>query len=135
MAVIKNLGLSVTIEVNGTPLHEYDDSSPGNISDIEEKCRHVCHKYVEAKDGDVYGIHVKALPRNRWLTELAPDNGVLDIDIYIDGKHQAGTVCSWRHQLTRGGVLISDTRQYHSSHRVSFRKFSFTNLNTGGWQS
>jgi hypothetical protein len=131
MAVLNNLGLSVTIKVNGMPLDEYEDPRPFEDKTVYTKAPSVCSKYVEVKDGDEYSINMEALPKNRWISKSAPSDHLLDMDVYIDGKHQQRKVLSWQTQDTQGGVSMDGVSQYQSSHHKSIRRFKFSTLNTG----
>lgn len=131
MAIIKNLGLCVTIQVNGTPLHEFDDPDPCEGISAYSKAPHVCCKYVEVRDGAEYGTHVTTLPKNRWLSESAPNDRRLNIAVFIDGILQRHRCFGWKEQTQKGGDIIEGAVEHQSNHHRSIRKFKFSSLNTG----
>ncbi|OIW27358.1 hypothetical protein CONLIGDRAFT_645633 [Coniochaeta ligniaria NRRL 30616] len=128
MAVIKNLGLCATIQVNGMPLDEYDDPNPCEDTTVYKKAPSVCSKYVEVKDGAEYSIHFKALPKNRWISRFAPNDHVLKMNVYIDGKFQGGK--KLKVKKSSDGTSMDGVSQYQGSHHKSIQRFKFSTLNT-----
>lgn len=130
MAIIEDLGLVVTIQVNGTPLDEYDDPNPSEDDTVDRTLTAVSQKYVEARDDAEYRIHCKALPGNRWLSEAAPEYHLLLFEVEIDGKLQAERGLSWNRQVMHGGLYVEGKIEYRDT-QVSVRRFRFRTIQTG----
>lgn len=132
MAVIEDLGLAVTIQVNGAPLDEYVDPTPCEDTPVDENAPPVCSNYVEVKDGAEYAIHLKALKKNQWISRSAPKDHILSMKVYMDGKLQMSTKSLFRENKDRfGGVCMDGVAEYRDSHRRNIRKFKFHTLNIG----
>jgi len=86
MAIIEDLGLSVTIEVNGTPLEEYNDAKPSEDSTVDQTVTKVCSKYVEAKDGAEYIVHCKAMPNKPGFRAPRPKTTFLSLTFMSMGS-------------------------------------------------
>ncbi|KAJ9165032.1 hypothetical protein NKR19_g821 [Coniochaeta hoffmannii] len=129
MAIIEDLGLSVTIEVNGTPLEEYNDAKPSEDSTVDQTVTKVCSKYVEAKDGAEYVVHCKAMPNNTWISSSAPKDHIFVFDVYVDGKLQRSKVLIWKRQTDHGGVSADGAAEYHGPRKL-IRRFSFSTIQT-----
>ncbi|KAB5582772.1 hypothetical protein GE09DRAFT_1246627 [Coniochaeta sp. 2T2.1] len=85
MAVIQDPGLSVTVQVDCTPLEEYDDPQPDQQNPADKGAVGVCHKYVEAKDGAQYEIRLEATPDQEWISKALDEDRVLRFLVYVDG--------------------------------------------------
>ena len=88
MAVNEELKLSVTVQVDDTPLEEYDAPEPCVKNPADEGAIGICRKYVEVKDGAKYGIRLEVSPDHRWISDPSHKNQVLRYQIYIDGDRQ-----------------------------------------------
>lgn len=131
MAVIRNLGLSVTVRVDGMPLDEYDDPKPCEDTTINNGAPPVCSKYVQVIDGAEYEIHIKTSSKNRWISKLAPENHLLNANVYIDGNFQQRKHLAWKTQDKDGGFSCAGISRYDDSHQKSCRKFKFSAIKTG----
>ncbi|OIW27359.1 hypothetical protein CONLIGDRAFT_633716 [Coniochaeta ligniaria NRRL 30616] len=83
MAVIKALGLSVSIVINGEAVPEYDDPDPA--MDHEHPGTKVVSKYIESEDDIEYSIKCEVLPQHRWLPNR--EGNILEFAVTIDGKY------------------------------------------------
>jgi hypothetical protein len=126
MAVIENLGLAVSVVIDGTAAQEYDD--PQAVLEhegekIDPTVTAVCNKYIMAEDETEYLVRLEVLPQNTWVG-LNKKNTVV-FQVHIDGKWRRGA--SFRSKILKNGYREKDldgTKTYDSN-GWSMRKFSF----------
>ncbi|KAB5582771.1 hypothetical protein GE09DRAFT_1278133 [Coniochaeta sp. 2T2.1] len=82
MAIIKALGLAVSIVINGETVPEYDDPDTG--LELEHPCTKIVNKYIESEDEIEYSIRCQALPGHRYLPNK--EGNALEFCIIIDGN-------------------------------------------------
>jgi hypothetical protein len=83
MAVIKSLGLVVSIVINGQDVAEYADPDPDPDLARKYPGAEVINKYIESEGHIKYAVSVKVLPNHRWL--LNDENNALKFTTSIDG--------------------------------------------------
>ncbi|KAB5585798.1 hypothetical protein GE09DRAFT_1180965 [Coniochaeta sp. 2T2.1] len=88
MAVIEDLGLSVTVHIDGADTVEYEDPEPSQDKKFPE-ARVVSH-YIQSEDDKEYQIHCQVLRQHSWLSEA--DGRVLSVHAYTDGHWRSGQI-------------------------------------------
>lgn len=68
MAIIKDLGFEVRVEVNGVKAVEYDDDDT-QARDSQEagEATRVVSKYIESTEGSGFAVRAKLFPKDPWV--------------------------------------------------------------------
>jgi hypothetical protein len=123
MAILKSLGLSVTVNINGVAAVEYDNPDPNPDKKYPDvPC---VSKYIESKDNTEYSISCQALPQHTWLSK--GKKNILRFIVRADGEHEQGTIYSSSDQTRQAPVEIQGV-----VNRDFIRKFKFSAIQTGG---
>lgn len=126
MAIIEDLGLTISIHIDGTPVPEYDDPEPC-VDDIGDPAyTHVCNKYIEVKDNAEYAFHFSAIGEQKWLSQTSSHG--FTFTFYVDGKAMASHVLKAVHQgvrLINQGVISFENGQ------TVLRRYRFAAVNMG----
>lgn len=69
MAIIEDLGLTVCVQIDGTPTPEYDDPGPCVEDMGDPASTRVCNKYIEVKDNAEYAFQFSATGKQEWLSQ------------------------------------------------------------------
>ncbi|KAH8907232.1 hypothetical protein BR93DRAFT_978710 [Coniochaeta sp. PMI_546] len=125
MAVIKALGLSVSIVINGKAVPEYDDPDPG-LYDKPPGTK-VVNKYIESEDDIEYSIRCEALPQHRWLPNRK--GNILEFGVTIDGQYQHTKCLSFDHWDDGVYTDIVGVPTYTGRKRGTLSKFRFGSIN------
>lgn len=125
MAVIKSLGLSASIVINGEAVPKYDDPDP-ELNHEHSRTKTVS-KYIEFEDDLIYSIRCEALPSHRWLPNRK--GNLLEFGITIDGDFQY-TYCLGFDRWDNGVSMDILGVPAHTSHECgTLRKFQFGSIN------
>jgi hypothetical protein len=127
MAIIKSLGLSVSIVINGQAVPEYNDPVPDPDLEHEHPGTKVVSKYIESEDDLEYSISCEALPTHRWLPNR--EGNTLEFAVTIDGKYQQ-TQCFCFDSWDNGASTdILGVVTYTGLTRGTLSKFRFGSIN------
>ncbi|KAJ2993854.1 hypothetical protein NUW58_g1718 [Xylaria curta] len=89
MAVLPGLpGLEVTVYTHGRTAQEYDDPSGSGIYEVHQRSKAIT-KYIECKDNEPFGIHLKVTNEYPWGLE----NHDLSFAAVIDEIWAKGEIC------------------------------------------
>lgn len=93
MAIIKELGLEVRINVNGSAAAEYKDEEPHVDDGAQGQIPHTCHHYVESVDNTEFIIRVGLVPGTNtgqeWVSS-SPNNALYFLVAFDGGRAVAG---------------------------------------------
>lgn len=120
MAVIEDLGLEVSILIDGTPVTEYEDPEPARDGKYPADMP-ISHKYIESKDDTEYVIECKALAQHRWHS--LEETSRLSFRAYVDGmsterkavspKTLTGQILGPRPQVLGGGESMRSNFKFN----------------------
>jgi len=135
MAVIDELGITVTVNTSDGPLPEFDDPGAGSEIPAENNPTRFCHKYVESVGGAEFYLQivVRQGPRTSYLRGGANDvNRLLGFYLDIDGKRVSSRMSS-ASALDQGELncKIEGRRENNDSGGATLRKYMFAPINTG----
>jgi hypothetical protein len=131
MAIIKRLGLAVSVIVDGEALPEYDDPEPDakGTGNYDPAVTAICNKYIEAKDSTEYSVRCEVLPEQKWPSTHR-DN-VITFKVFIDGQRCRSTALFQGRDIKAGyGKFDAKGAQYSGSTGDMLRKFKFGNITT-----
>lgn len=128
MAIIEELGVGVSICIDGRPAVEYDDPNP-TVNDEDEYF--VYSTYVESVDGAEYALTYTCLPDQRWLYNN-PKNR-LTFRVYIDGQERCAHSANRNLILYNDGKLVVEGAEAFRGHGqlMALSKFRFNAITTG----
>ncbi|TGJ83159.1 hypothetical protein E0Z10_g5611 [Xylaria hypoxylon] len=125
MAIIQGLpGLEVTIYTNDGTSKEYDDPSG---ADEVERCSRVVTKYIECKDDQLFGIHLKATEEYSWGFK----DHVLNFAAVIDGIWAKGEHCRQEYikeDEWEGDISYRVAKNPNGRARYVVQGFAFANI-------
>jgi len=130
MTVIEDLGLSVSVHVNGEALVEYDDLDV--TPDTKYPNSRIVSRYIESKDNTEYHIACQVLPQHTWLSGEGKRR--VSFHAYTDGKWQCATPYAKGHQSRQVvGLLAGPITRPHGAADEILTNFKFNSVTTGEW--
>ena len=135
MAVIKSLGLGVSIVINGEKVPEYNDPAPDPDLARKHPGTKVVSKYIESEDDLVYSLRCEALPTHRWLPNR--QGNVLGFRVYIDGKYQCNRALSfdaWDNKDGASRDMVGVRTSTGPENAGTLSKFRFGSVNPRKWK-
>lgn len=126
-AIIKELGLEVRINVNGSAAAEYKDEESYVGDGAHGQVAHTRHHYVESVDNAEFSIHVGLVPGTNtgqeWVS-FSPKN-VLMLMVAFDGGRAVAVKCI--NQLSGTGQV----QGVYKKADATLRKFCFAPVSIG----
>jgi hypothetical protein len=117
MAILDGFAhVEVTIEVDGEPLHEHQES------DIIVEPPHRTLRYIEAKNDEAFEIVLTVKKGTRFIGDC------IAFDMHVDGEHIGGPII-WKGDCDEDDIsVVEDGRP---GPRNSVQKFRFSGLEIG----
>lgn len=131
MAVIKTLGLDVSVVINGKSVPEHDDLKPDLDLNRKHPGTKVVHKYIESEDDLEYSVRCKVLPDHRWLPNRK--GNMLEFAVVIDGELQHTKCISFDAWDKKKGAStnVRGVPTYTDRHHGTLSRFTFSSVNAG----
>lgn len=127
MAIIKELGLEVKVNIDGSSAAEYPDQEPDVDHGPTSQATKACHHYVESIDNAEFAIHAGLIPGSNtgrdWIGRSQDHR--LHFSVALDGGHDVAAVCLSQHHNTVRLVGV------HNRMDQTLRKFLFSPVTTG----
>lgn len=133
MAVIDELGLVVSVCVDGTPAAEYDDPEPDVAGRPESGITSVCDKYIESVDNSEFLLTWEVLDSRKEMYQYHDTCFGLAFYCYVDGMYAGSRIALGKD--FRGGRWRMELRGLEdfdpSDNLTHLRRFIFATVATG----
>jgi hypothetical protein len=136
MAVIDELGVGVSVLVNGSPLPEFDDpSTPAETPGEGYSATRVSNKYIECVNGAEFAIQCRyqKAEGSSWIWRHPYSEPSLSFQVFMDGAKMKFRLC--REAKIHHGSWASEIRGFTefdtASRSALLRKFKFASILPG----
>lgn len=128
MAIIPDLGVSVTVHIDGAPTVEYEDTEPQLDSKVDRTITRICNRYIRSEKDRSYTIVCEVWPRHEWIKSKAGNE--LAFHVFVDG-FPCGQWIICQQNLEEGYAKASISGADLDDSEETIKEFRFHAINTG----